>query len=1348
MIAANGQRPLRKVAREDGYFARVLQNQDQAVQEAAAAEQPAASEEEELVASPMQQDNNSANDVEPHEWQPDNDDMASMVGVLLQLGLSMYEVHETISEIFSPPRVNATARDNPKLGFAAGAAYDLQIDASAGESWDFALASHRSRRRRQITSEKPLLVVVQRLRAEGLVLLALAAEICAMQARAGRYFLLEHPASADSWQQGVLLRLLAVTGVGSTVGDMCAFRMMSDGPDGKEQLVLKPTRWASNAPELLKRMGVRCSNRGGGRGEKHPHAALSGKARAGAAAMYPPRLCLDILRGLRDQLLSDGAAVEKTALGALCDEDAAEEARFSYDGEFVDDISGEALPKHLVEAGRKLEMKCRLVACQYNQYTDAELYATTPPLEALRFLISAAATSRRRTGRGEAGGARRAVEKKLLFVDARRAYFNSVSTTLTYVQLPEEDADVGRPRAAGPTALGASSSWSTETTSFIGVDVDLDWIQTALALKFEIKVRGRLGGGSGDVQEMRILNRVVQWSRTGITYEADQRHAELIIQQFDPSVANAVVAPGEKDRKPEEWFPPLDAAGSSAYKATAARLNFLSTDRPDIAYACKESCRDIGSPTQKSSTKVKHIARYLVGCPQLVYEYRFQEHCNLDTYVDSNYAGDFMSRKSTSGGCIMRGNHLSKRWSNNQSVIALSSESEPYGIVTGATQTVGIQSIAGDLSIEVEMILHTDSAAAKGVCERKGIGKVKHLAVSGLWIQDKVRNGEIHLSKVEGTKNPADVLTKHVEGHKVRIHLAAMQTRPAVGRAQGAPVVVRRSAGQSTPPMAALAQGTDVSSTRRCAGRIKWATYDRGSRDMRETLKASFSSSVPFVSSVGVGLEDFRCVAGGISSASASLAPLWAGKGEQLTLEPVAVPVDADEWLCDPEAEDLGAELLSLQRSLQTCSLDLLERLLQNPSEYPAPADDAVSSFEIMRGWRGGDDPWSISGFFLEVTGLRRPPYGRSRPQTFDKVRSKANLQPSPLRFPPNFRARNNVSNGGLVEIRAPSNMTALNPSAPAFLNLLRPSLYPNMLAVDKRTAALHTMMLILLWACLLHDISALNYAGMAPEAPSCLGLLEYLDEDLNRRVLLDADETVSAGLIARGNRHFRWVDARVIFEGLMAKKSHASDLLQFTLEKVAYGLCQGSECLNTKLEDRGGNERKKPKLKQAAEKLRINFGPPSLVQVLSRPAEQRLSLSKTSRSGAVVACLPQTSTSQTSTCLRVRTMMLITVTRLLKMIWTRPSHRRCMEMLKALWSSGWVLTTNLYVPEGQDYNASSCQWKGWPSIISQPVDDFTCSIFPGIVDEDEAPEDDLDETLSPEMLKALFTSLMSRSME
>jgi hypothetical protein len=89
-----------------------------------------------------------------------------------------------------------------------------------------------------------------------------------------------------------------------------------------------------------------------------------------------------------------------------------------------------------------------------------------------------------------------------------------------------------------------------------------------------------------------------------------------------------------------------------------------------------------------------------------VHEYRWQDHSNLEAYVDSEFAGDFASRKSTSGGCIMRGTHLIKYWSTSQSVIALSTgKAELYGVVTGASHVIGLKSIAADFSVEDEKLM-------------------------------------------------------------------------------------------------------------------------------------------------------------------------------------------------------------------------------------------------------------------------------------------------------------------------------------------------------------------------------------------------------------------------------------------------------------------------------------------------------------------------------------------------------------------------------------------------------------------------------------------------------------------
>ena len=66
----------------------------------------------------------------------------------------------------------------------------------------------------------------------------------------------------------------------------------------------------------------------------------------------------------------------------------------------------------------------------------------------------------------------------------------------------------------------------------LGCDEQLDWFQQKMKDRYTLKVRGRLGPGEQDDKEIRILNRVVQWTEEGIWYEPDPRHAEIIFKEL------------------------------------------------------------------------------------------------------------------------------------------------------------------------------------------------------------------------------------------------------------------------------------------------------------------------------------------------------------------------------------------------------------------------------------------------------------------------------------------------------------------------------------------------------------------------------------------------------------------------------------------------------------------------------------------------------------------------------------------------------------------------------------------------------------------------------------------------
>ena len=129
------------------------------------------------------------------------------------------------------------------------------------------------------------------------------------------------------------------------------------------------------------------------------------------------------------------------------------------------------------------------------------------------------------------------------------------------------------------------------------------------------------------------------------------------------------------------------------------------------------------------------------------------------------------------GGCMI------KHWSKTKTTISLSSgEAELHGIAHGAAQGLGMQSLLLDLGWQLQLRVHSDATAAIGICRRKGLGKIRHLATTDFWIQDKVRSKQIELLKVLGTDNPAYVLTKYVNRQTMEKALTTMGMHVLSGR--------------------------------------------------------------------------------------------------------------------------------------------------------------------------------------------------------------------------------------------------------------------------------------------------------------------------------------------------------------------------------------------------------------------------------------------------------------------------------------------------------------------------------------------------------------------------------------
>jgi hypothetical protein len=459
----------------------------------------------------------------------------------------------------------------------------------------------------------------------------------------------------------------------------------------------------------------------------------------------------------------------------------------------------------------KPQIRSRFVVKEIATYKSDDFFAATPPLESLRLLLSLAASS------GQ--------DIKVEVLDARKAHLHAYADRTVFTQLPPEEAAPGycarlvrclygtrdAPKrweaflAEQLVALGFAKGRASPCCYFharlevrcivhgddfvlTGRAEALDEVKAGMHKRFLLKELGRLGGDQGELRELRVLNRVIRWTPAGLKYEADPRHAEIVVRGV-AGAERALSAPGTSSKdfeSPDEED--LPEATARLFRSFAARANYLAMDRPDISQATKELCRRMSAPKAADLRALSRVARYLVGACRVVYEYPWQQRPVLRAYTDSDFAGCVATRRSTSGGAVLLGGHLLKHWASTQKKITLSSgEAELGAVVRGFSEALGIQSVARDLGVELEPEVHADSSAAIGICHRCGIGKVRHLAVAQLWVQDLVRSKACRLYKVLGTENPADLLTKPLPRTEIDGHLRRLGLSRATGRAETAP---------------------------------------------------------------------------------------------------------------------------------------------------------------------------------------------------------------------------------------------------------------------------------------------------------------------------------------------------------------------------------------------------------------------------------------------------------------------------------------------------------------------------------------------------------------------------------
>ena len=164
-----------------------------------------------------------------------------------------------------------------------------------------------------------------------------------------------------------------------------------------------------------------------------------------------------------------------------------------------------------------------------------------------------------------------------------------------------------------------------------------------------------------EVKAAKSLGRMLTWHAWGIDWEGDQKLAQGLLEENGLKGSNAVDTPGVKEDfvGPDDQRELMKPAEAAQFRRGAAKLNYLAQDRLDLSFAAKEVSARMAAPKVGDEVALKRVIRYLRLYPRWITHYTWQDPvADLVLFSDSDWGGCTRTRRSTSGGILMRGCHV------------------------------------------------------------------------------------------------------------------------------------------------------------------------------------------------------------------------------------------------------------------------------------------------------------------------------------------------------------------------------------------------------------------------------------------------------------------------------------------------------------------------------------------------------------------------------------------------------------------------------------------------------------------------------------------------------------------
>ncbi|CAE7561573.1 unnamed protein product, partial [Symbiodinium necroappetens] len=290
--------------------------------------------------------------------------------------------------------------------------------------------------------------------------------------------------------------------------------------------------------------------------------------------------------------------------------------------------------------------------------------------------------------------------------------------------------------------------------------------------------------------EIEFLKRRYVYSEEGIVVFPSNRYAEALFEGVGKG-AKPRDTPADNSFLEKDTSRELEETEARKYREAVGRLLYLSHSRGDLQFATCILASKMAQPTAMSWRWLQRVIGYLKKVPMvgIVLKPASPDACFgyggkpsslgpgakvvVESITDADWAGDKQTRRSRTSIQIFVAGSMVASFVRSQRSIALSSgESEFIALVGGSSEALYIADCLRFLveaeGLEIEVRSRSDSAACRGITQRVGCGRVRHLDASLLWVQMAVKAKKLVIGTVAGSLNPSDIGTKPLAGPRLR----------------------------------------------------------------------------------------------------------------------------------------------------------------------------------------------------------------------------------------------------------------------------------------------------------------------------------------------------------------------------------------------------------------------------------------------------------------------------------------------------------------------------------------------------------------------------------------------------